>query len=122
MRILVTLLAITVLFGCNTPCGDPASLATKVSDAVVSNWDCKNKDLVKEDIDAWMASRNWCKADKNGAVKTGAISMLLCPFLSEALRGILVRQVPVERWGCDSDKLGKNASTGIQLLCEQLPW
>lgn len=118
-----TILLITLLgmFGCKTPCGDPSSLASKVSEGISSKWACKRPDLVKLDVSNWMGNKNWCQADNSGVKPVGPIASLLCPFIVGYLRQALLSKVPPQ-WECDPSLIGKDAASALSSVCSMIPF
>lgn len=117
------LLVVCVLLGmtaCKTPCSDSSSVATKVSNYVSTNWECNRPDLVQKDISAWMADKNWCKADDNGIRPAGPLAMLVCPFVANYLRNVLADKVPAS-WECNKEKVGAKAALAFSAVCNLIP-
>lgn len=123
MKKLFTALFLVVgLTACHEiPCDDPASIASKVSDEIVSHWACTNPAAVNASIDKWMRGVDLCTADQKAGLDKdhGIVGDVLCPFLGLAFQRYASSQVPTE-WGCDPSKVGVIAADALTVMCEAL--
>lgn len=114
MKKLIGLLTLVLLVGCNTPCSDPGSIASLLSNQIAATWQC-SADQVLIDVSAACAAHGLCaQAGKKG----GAIANVACPIIVSSLQSLAQGQIP-PNWQCND--VGADLSTSLLFLCEKLP-
>jgi len=117
-KLLMLCLFLLALTGCKIDCSDPASVPSKVTAVVVSQWACQNPAAVQADLATVASKYGLCT---EGGQMKGPIASVVCPILVKGLQSLAADQVP-PGWQCDPSKVGSGFAAGLTLLCMQIPF
>jgi len=120
MKKLLPLFILLSLVGCKESCDAPGSVASLVSNAVASSWQCQNPTQVLSDVSNVCAKLGFCTVPPSGT-KGGMIANVACPLVVGELQNLAASKVPAN-WQCNPSLVGENFAMALTALCEQLPF